>query len=254
MTPEGSQPHPQDRPQDASNSNPASPTGSLESGTKRGQVNEKTQADSVETTNQFPEESPGEPASRAFLGYLLPTNTVAVAAVGIFAALCCVFTMFLAIPVPATGGYINIGDAAVMISALLLGPVAGALAGGIGSGLADLFLGYTAWAPVTLLVKGLEGFLVGLIADPRRARKRLRVRDPAGVLLGGFEMVLGYFLYEVALFGLGGALAELPGNFIQMGTGVAIALLVVAGTRAPLQEAFPAFFDRLYMPVSPGAA
>ena len=48
----------------------------------------------------------------------------------LFAAMCCAATMLIHIPVPATNGYINLGDAMVLLAALLLGPVYGAAAGG----------------------------------------------------------------------------------------------------------------------------
>ena len=54
-----------------------------------------------------------------------------------FAALACVATMVINIPIPATGGYINLGDCIVILSGWLLGGAYGAAAGGIGSMLAD---------------------------------------------------------------------------------------------------------------------
>ena len=37
-------------------------------------------------------------------------------------------------------------------------------------------------------------------------------------------MVAGYFIVEYFLFGPGGALAELPGNLLQAGTGVVVGI------------------------------
>lgn len=56
----------------------------------------------------------------------------------LFAALSCAATMSIRIPTPGTGGYIHPGDAIVILSGIVLGPVWGFLAGGIGSALADL--------------------------------------------------------------------------------------------------------------------
>ena len=53
---------------------------------------------------------------------------------GLFAALGCVGTMVLQVPSP-TGGYMNLGDAAVLLGAYFLGPAYGALAGGVGPAL-----------------------------------------------------------------------------------------------------------------------
>lgn len=62
----------------------------------------------------------------------------------LFAALCCVATMIIRIPTIGTNGYVNIGDAIVLLSAWIIGGPYGALAAGIGSGLADLLAGYAA--------------------------------------------------------------------------------------------------------------
>ena len=49
---------------------------------------------------------------------------------GLLTALVCVATMVIKIPVPATGGYLNLGDAFVLISGWLLGPAYGFFAAG----------------------------------------------------------------------------------------------------------------------------
>ena len=59
----------------------------------------------------------------------------------LLAALVCVATMVIQIPSPANG-YVNLGDCFVLLSGWLLGPLHGAAAAGIGSMMADLFLGY----------------------------------------------------------------------------------------------------------------
>ena len=63
---------------------------------------------------------------------------------------------------PMPFGYINLGDAIIFSIALVFGPVAGFISGAVGSALADIILGYAIWAPFTFVIKGLEGYLVGL--------------------------------------------------------------------------------------------
>ena len=74
----------------------------------------------------------------------------------VLTALVAAATLSIRIPVPATQGYINLGDAVVIAAALVLGPRTGLIAGGIGSALADWLGGYAHWAPFTLIIKGLE--------------------------------------------------------------------------------------------------
>ncbi len=119
---------------------------------------------------------------------------------------------------PATEGYVNIGDAVIVAAALLFGPRVGGLAGGFGSALADLLGGYAHWAPFTLLIKGGEGILVGLLA----ARTVIHLGTignyaaaAALALPGLLWMVGGYFMVELVLYSLGPALGSLPGNCLQ---------------------------------------
>ena len=72
--------------------------------------------------------------------------------------------VIIQILIPATGGYINVGDVIIFTSAILFGPMVGALAGGIGSAVADILFGYPAFAPYTFVIKGLEGFVAGYIS------------------------------------------------------------------------------------------
>jgi len=83
---------------------------------------------------------------------------------GVFTALVCIATISFTVYVPSTKGYFNIGETMVYTAALLFGPFVGAFAGGVGSMLADVFLGYYYYAPATLVIKASEGFLVGFIS------------------------------------------------------------------------------------------
>ncbi|OLC30014.1 MAG: hypothetical protein AUH31_05285 [Armatimonadetes bacterium 13_1_40CM_64_14] len=142
-------------------------------------------------------------------------------------ALTTVATMIIQIPIPATQGYINVGDAMVFTSALLFGPLAGLLAGGVGSALADWFSGYLQFAPYTLVIKGLEGLVTGLIAWGLLKGRPMRTVGGiasmiAGMVIGGAVMVGGYYIVEQFIMGKAAA-AEVPGNLLQVLAGVVIA-------------------------------
>ena len=96
-----------------------------------------------------------------FKGKTISPFNLAVTAV--FTALVCVVTIIFSIYVPATEGFFNIGESMVFLSALLFGPFVGAFAGGVGSMLADLLLGYPHYAPATLIIKACEGAVVGTV-------------------------------------------------------------------------------------------
>ncbi|MEM3930059.1 MAG: ECF transporter S component, partial [Candidatus Korarchaeum sp.] len=72
------------------------------------------------------------------------------------------------------------------------------------------------------------GYIAGLSKDRKGILKVLIL------IIAGAEMVLGYFLVEVLLYGLGGALAELPGNSFQAISGIVFAYILAPVIRKVL--------------------
>lgn len=84
-------------------------------------------------------------------------------------------TFAIKIPIPFTQGYIHPGDSMIFVTALLFGWRFGALAGGLGSAMADLLGGYAHWVIPTLLIKAIMGALVGWVGHdlPKQKNPRL---------------------------------------------------------------------------------
>ena len=144
---------------------------------------------------------------------------------GLFAALTAVATM-LAIPVPSmTNGYVNAGDALVIVSAFLLGPVYGAFAAGIGSAITDLAYGYFIYAPATLIIKGLMALAAGAILLKLGKKHRVPAVIFAGIV-AEVIMLAGYLGYETVIYGFAGAVGSLIGNCIQAVFGVVVGTIV----------------------------
>lgn len=163
---------------------------------------------------------------------LLLRIAVILALSSIMAALVAVATFLIQIPVPATGGYINLGDIMIFVSALTFGPIVGGLAGGIGSAISDVISGYLLYAPFTLIIKGLEGAIAGQISN----RKAIW-RDVIAVTVAGVEMVSGYFLAEFFPLRIGwAALAEVPGNLTQIVVGAAVGIPIALILRRRLPK------------------
>ena len=144
----------------------------------------------------------------------------------LFAALICAGT-FIAVPLPF--GYFNLGDIFVLCGAWLLGPVFGASAAAVGSALADVIMGYVAYAPATFVVKGGIALAASLLFP---LFVKLLKKDTLSRLLSAFAgecvMVGGYFLYESVFLRLGmGAAASLPGNTLQAVCGIIGANLLI---------------------------
>ena len=218
-----------------------------------------------------------------------------------------VVTVLLAVNLPLSTGFFNIGESMVYLTAIVFGPFIGAISGGLGGMLADIFLGFGSFAPGTLIIKGLEGLIVGFLyqrlittkfSEPKEEKNPkkfllvlitatiisvtilligffifigeadfLRVFadvyvfnvnftyifwsiiavlsflsiiliykfvDPKislkiiAMLVGGMEMILGYFLFETFFPGIGfaGALSEIPFNIMQVCIGLAVAVSI----------------------------
>jgi uncharacterized membrane protein len=153
-------------------------------------------------------------------------SQLAIAAV--FAALVCVATILFVISIPATSGYFNLGETVIYIAALLFGPYVGAIAGGIGASIADVILA-PQFAPGTLVIKSIEGIIVGFVNKKLGRRTLPALSAITATVLGGLEMVAGYFLYEqlVLSYGIAAAATEMPFNVVQMWVGLMVAIPVV---------------------------
>ena len=144
----------------------------------------------------------------------------------LFAALSCVATMSIRIPTSGTGGYIHPGDAIVILSGVILGPVWGFLAGGIGSALSDLIGGYFIYVPITFVIKGLVALAAGLLYQ--KVGKNQKSRYIAVILGGVADIILvagGYFVCEFFIYGAGAA-ASIPANIIQGVGGLVISCIL----------------------------
>ncbi len=147
-------------------------------------------------------------------------NAREVALTAVMTAATAATTMVVSIPFPPTRGYFNLGDAVVMLAGLLFGARLGGVAGGVGSAISDILLGYAYFSPLTLFIKGTEGFLTGLIGGGRKLQFKV-----AGVVAGAIAMLVGYFSVETPLYGVGPAIAELATiNSLQVLSGAIISL------------------------------
>lgn len=167
-----------------------------------------------------------------------------IASTAIFTAFVAAATSVFSVYIPATTGYFNVGEIMVYTCALLMGPYVGAFAGGVGSMVSDLSLGYPYYAPGTLIIKGLEGLIVGYLgtkAFPLASRMQWRT---IAIAFGGvFALALAYvgsnYLSGTFSITLGGAWdvpaltlnLDLPALFWVVLALVAFAVLVLFTVR-----------------------
>lgn len=138
---------------------------------------------------------------------------------GVMAALVFVMTYVPKVPVPITGGYVHLGDGAIFLAALLLGPL-GIPAAAIGSGLSDVLGGYMVYAIPTILIKGV----VALVAW-KLWKEGSWLRAALAFVLAEIAMVAGYFAFEAVMFGTAAAWGAVGPNCIQGIAGVALGLV-----------------------------
>ena len=145
----------------------------------------------------------------------------------VFAAIIFVATMFISIRLP--NGYANLGDCFVIVGALVLGKYYGAAAAAIGSGLADIISGFVIYAPATIIIKALMAICVSLIVYFFNKNKNNKIKA-LGVVVSAIAaeiiMVLGYYLYEILLYGLSTASLSVVGNVFQGIVGLVTAPII----------------------------
>jgi uncharacterized membrane protein len=88
----------------------------------------------------------------------------------VFTVLVYAATIVVQVYQPATGGYFNIGESMIYLAALVSTPLVAGIAGGVGAALADLSTGYAIFAPGTLVIKLIEGYVAGRLTRLLRGR------------------------------------------------------------------------------------
>ena len=155
----------------------------------------------------------------------------------IFAALTYVVFTYLSIPIPTPGGKVSVhlGNAFVVLGALLLGPLYGGLGG----------------APVTFVVKLLVGVIAGLIAhrlghistqqNQRKLTQWVMIASAAGLLFNTFADPGLRYLYKLFILGRPAAEVTFAINFtvtaINAAVSLVITVLLYLALRVPLKKA-----------------
>lgn len=157
----------------------------------------------------------------------ISTRSLALSA--LLAALVCVATIAVRIPIPASQGYINFGDAFIVTAAVVFGRRYGALAGALGASIADIIGGYPIWAPWTLAIKGIEGYSAGAIGDAHGLLRNAHAvqRNLVCSVAGGIIILAGYFVGSFAMYGIAAALSETTSNLIQASGSLVAAQILI---------------------------
>lgn len=152
-------------------------------------------------------------------------------------ALVFVSTLLLNIklPISVNGGLIHLGTAMLFIVTLLFGPKKGAIAGAVGMGIFDLFAGWTLWAPITIVARGLQGYIVGKIAWSKGRNGENKAANLIAMIVSIPPMIAIYYIGEAIIFrSFIIPLTSIPGDLVQNVVGILVAIpLVVVLKRTP---------------------
>lgn len=168
-----------------------------------------------------------------------------VVAVGLMAAVVFVVTLFLSIRIPTPTGttMIKLANAFVLLCGLLLGPVRGGLAAGLGSMLFDLMTPeYAPEAWITFLRFFLMAYVCGLIAHSAGAAAKKPVRNLVACLVAAIFSSVFYMLKGIVTLMIGGSalapafMANLP-KLLTSPPNVVIAVVVAMALLPALQRA-----------------
>jgi len=163
-------------------------------------------------------------------GYAKPrTQTFDLILTAMLTALVFVSTVFLNIrlPIVANGGLVHLGTAMLFIASILFGPKKGAIAGAVGMGLFDLVGGWTLWAPITIVARGLQGYIVGKIAMSNGRNGKNVTVNVLATVVSVPVMLAVYYVGEAIIFASWIApAASIVGNLVQNTVGIIIALIV----------------------------
>ena len=167
--------------------------------------------------------------------YAKPGNkTLDLIMTAMLVALVFIATVFLNIklPISANGGLVHLGTAMLFIASILYGPKKGALAGAIGMGLFDLVGGWVLWAPITIVARGLQGYIVGKIAWSNGRKGSSLGFNLIATIVSTPVMIACYYIWEGILYGNWIApLASIPGDLVQSVLGIMVAIPLCAALK-----------------------
>lgn len=92
-------------------------------------------------------------------------------------------------------------------------------------GLFDLVAGWTLWAPITFLTRGLQGYLIGKIAWSKGRNGNNFAFNLIAIIVSTPPMLAGYYIGEAIIFKSWIIpAASIPGDLVQTIIGVLVAI------------------------------
>lgn len=129
------------------------------------------------------------------------------------------------LPIAANGGLVHLGTAMLFIASIMFGPKKGAIAGALGMGLFDLLGGWVLWTPITMVARGLQGYIVGKIAWSKGRNGNSLGLNLTAAIVSSPVMIAVYYMGEAIMYGNWiMPLASIPGDVVGSVIGILIAI------------------------------
>lgn len=149
-------------------------------------------------------------------------------------ALVFVATKFINFQLPFSihGGLIHLGNTMLFAAAVVFGGKKGAISGAFGMGLFDLVSGWVVWAPFTFVIRGVMGWVIGMIAHRKGNNGDSFKWNMLGILIGSIWMIIGYYFAEVIIYGNWYTpLTAIPGDITQIVIGIILGVPLITALK-----------------------
>ena len=173
------------------------------------------------------------------------TKTIDIVQISLMAAITFIATSV--IHIPTFMGVLHLGDSMIFLSAILFGRRKAAISSAVGMCLFDLISGYTMWAPFTLIIKGVMGYIAGTIAYRKNYDGNNFKNNIFAFVVAGIWMIVAYYLGGAIIltfiskeFALKQALIislkDIPTNILQVVGGIALALPLIVALKSKINR------------------
>lgn len=168
-------------------------------------------------------------------------NTKDIVYIAVLAAICTIGT-FIKVPFGA-GAMVHLGSGMIFLSGLLFGGVYAGFAGAIGSAFFDLLLGFSPYTLWSFAIKGIAGYIVGMIAlgAYRKAGAGFKkvgfVRAIVACFVASLWTAFGYFFAWWFVTGSKAiAISYLPASYMTSIAGFIVAILLFSKLQSILAK------------------
>lgn len=163
------------------------------------------------------------------------SHTTALVITAMFMALVYVFTLLGFTLAILPGTYVHLGNIPLFMAAALFGRKVGMVSGGVGMALFDIMSPYAAWAPFTLVVGALMGYVIGWIAETHEGFGWYLFSAVLAIAI----KVGGYYIADGIIYGNWiMPVYSIPANVLQVVVGAVAVLAILRPLKMAARRVF----------------